>query len=106
MKLFAGTLPNYFGAVKARWPDVWDDAPAGTVLNRTTGYAALMKFLRPVYLHYCREPGQILTRADCDKVFGEIKIDAEDINREEYLPGSSGIGKLYREMMGHMDWTP
>lgn len=99
-------LTNYFGAVKARWPDVWDDAPAGTVLNRTTGYAALMKFLRPVYLHHCHEPGQILTRADCDKVFREIMIDAEDINREEYLPGSSGIGKLYREMMGYMDWKP
>lgn len=99
-------LTNYFGAVKARWPEVWDDAPAGTVLNRTTGYAALMKFLRPVYLHHCTEPGQILTRKDCDKVFAQIDIDAEDINREEYLPGSSGIGKLYREMMGFMDWKP
>lgn len=97
-------LTNYFGAVKARWPEVWDDAPAGTVLNRTTGYAALMKFLRPVYLHHCSEPGQILTRKDCDKVFSQIDIDAEDINREEYLPGSSGIGKLYREMMGDMGW--
>lgn len=99
-------LTNYFDAVKARWPEVWDNAPAGTVLNRTTGYAALIKFLRPVYLHYCNEPGQILTRKDCDKVFAKINIDAEDINREEYLPGSSGIGKLYRKMMGDMDWKP
>tara|TARA_Y100000588_G_scaffold180470_1_gene194237 strand:+ start:716 stop:1975 length:1260 start_codon:yes stop_codon:yes gene_type:complete len=99
-------LTNYFGAVKARWPEVWDDAPAGTVLNRTTGYAALMKFLRPVYLHYCNEPGQILTRKDCDEVFARIDIDAKDINREVYLPGSSGVGKLYREMMDYIDWKP
>ncbi|MCF7748499.1 DGQHR domain-containing protein [Sulfitobacter sp. M39] len=99
-------LTNYFNAVKGRWPQVWDDAPAGTVLNRTTGYAALMKFMRPVYLHYCNEPGQILTRSDCEKVFAQIFIDAEDFNREEYLPGSSGAGKLYRQMMGYMGWKP
>ncbi|WP_099828249.1 DGQHR domain-containing protein [Oceaniglobus indicus] len=97
-------LTNYFGAVKARWPDVWDEAPAGTILNRTTGYAALMRFLRPVYLNYCSGPGQILTRADCDKVFAKIDIDAMDLNRDEYLPGSSGIGKLYRNMMAEMGW--
>ena len=97
-------LTNYFGAVKARWPDVWDEAPAGTILNRTTGYAALMRFLRPVYLNYCSDPGQILTRADCDKVFAKIDIDAMDLNRDEYLPGSSGIGKLYRNMMAEMGW--
>lgn len=99
-------LTNYFDAVKARWPKVWDEAPAGTILNRTTGYAALMRFLRPVYLHYCSKPGQILNRNDCDKIFAKIDIEAMDFTRDEYLPGSSGVGKLYRKMMSDMGWKP
>lgn len=98
-------LTNYFAAVKTRWPDVWDDAPPGTILNRTTGYAALMRFLRPVYLNFCSSPGSILSRSDCDKVFARIEVEAADLNRVEYLPGSAGIGKLYRKMMLDMGWN-
>lgn len=95
-------LTNYFDAVKARWPEVWDDAPAGTILNRTTGYAALIKFLRPVYLEHCSEPGQILSRADCDSVFNQVDINAMDFNKNVYLPGSSGVSNLYRKMMSDL----
>ncbi len=33
---------------------------------------------------------------------GQININALDLNRDEYLPGSAGIGKLYRKMMADM----
>jgi DGQHR domain-containing protein len=91
-------LTNYFGAVKARWPVSWDDAPAGNILNRTTGYAALLRFLRPVYLAYC-ESGDILSREDCDAVFEGIEIDDDELTKDTFIPGSSGIGALYRRLM-------
>lgn len=91
-------LTNYFNAVKARWPNSWDDAPAGSVLNRTTGYSALMKFLRPVYLSRC-EKGGILTRQACDEIFRGINIDDQELTRETFFPGSSGISSLYKRLL-------
>jgi DGQHR domain-containing protein len=86
-------LTNYFDAVKFKWPDAWDDAEPGIILNRTTGYAALMKFLRPVYLNNC-DKGEILTEEMCRKVFENIDITSDDLNKGEYLPGSSGVSVL------------
>lgn len=91
-------LTNYFGAVKARWPKSWDDAPAGNILNRTTGYSALMKFLRPVYLSRC-DKGGILTREDCDEIFRGIDIKDHELTRETFFPGSSGISSLYKRLL-------
>jgi DGQHR domain-containing protein len=88
-------LSNYFGAVKARWPEAWDNAPVGSILNRTTGYAALMRFLRPVYLSYCSK-GQILPREVCKEVFDSIEMDEADFTRDLFIPGSSGISALYQ----------
>lgn len=91
-------LTNYFGAVKARWPKSWDDAPVGNILNRTTGYSALMKFLRPVYLAKCQQ-GDILTREACDEIFIGINIEDSELNREVFFPGSSGISSLYKRFV-------
>ena len=91
-------LTNYFEAVKARWPKSWDDAPAGNILNRTTGYSALMKFLRPVYLAKCRK-GEILTREACAEIFRGIDIKEHELTRETFFPGSSGISSLYKRLL-------
>jgi DGQHR domain-containing protein len=91
-------LTNYFNAVKARWPASWDDAPAGSILNRTTGYCALMKFLRPVYLSRCAK-GEILTREACDEIFRGIDIKDHEMTRETFFPGSSGISSFYKRLL-------
>jgi len=96
-------LTNYFDAVMARWPASWNDAPPGNILNRTTGYAALMQFLRPVYLHHC-EKGEILNRDDCDKVFSTIGIRDNELNKDEFVPGGSGISSLYKRLMSEVGW--
>ena len=99
-------LTNYFGAVRQRWPVSWDnvDARSGLILNRTTGYAALMRFLRQVYLRNC-DNGQILARDSCDDVFGHISIAESELTRETFIPGSSGISALYRELMSEIGWS-
>lgn len=91
-------LTNYFSAIKNRWPESWDDAPTGSILNRTTGYAALMRFLRPVYLAHCTK-GEILSRRTCEEIFNKISIDDSEFTREVFIPGSSGISSLYRRLI-------
>lgn len=91
-------LTNYFSAAKQRWPNYWDDAPAGSILNRTTGYVALMRLLRPVYLKYC-EKGGILSKQDCVDIFDLINIDEAELTRESFIPGSAGISALYRRLI-------
>lgn len=91
-------LTNYFNSVKARWPKSWDNAPVGSILNRTTGYSALMKFLRPVYLSTCRK-GEILSEEACREIFKSIKIPDRELTRDYFLPGSSGISSLYKRLL-------
>ena len=42
-------LWNYFLAVQAKWPKAWKEPIRGNILNRTTGFGALMRFLRIAY---------------------------------------------------------
>lgn len=99
-------LSNYFGAVKQHWPESWDNpmARTGLILNRTTGYAALMRFLRQVYLRRC-DKGEILSKEVCEEVFDEVDIADDELTREEFIPGSSGISALYRRLMSEVRWS-
>lgn len=99
-------LTNFFGAVKARWPEPWDNTNArtGIILNRTTGYVALMRFLRQVYLRNCGS-GDVLSQNVCEKVFDQINIGASELTRDTFIPGSSGISALYRRFMSEMEWV-
>lgn len=99
-------LSNYFGAVKQRWPEPWDNpmARTGLILNRTTGYAALMRFLRQVYLRRC-DKGEILSKEACEEIFENIDIADDELTREEFIPGSSGISALYRRLMSEVRWS-
>lgn len=91
-------LTNYFSAVRSRWPTSWDDAPTGSVLNRTTGYAALMRFLRPVYVANC-SPGEVIKESVCRDIFSRMNIADEEFTRDNFLPGSAGISALYRRLL-------
>lgn len=100
-------LSNYFEAVRLRWPGVWDNPEGrpGLILNRTTGYAALMRFLRQVYLRQSKKAGEVLSRESCEDLFGRIDIDGEHLTRENFIPGSSGISALYRRLMLEVGWS-
>ena len=99
-------LTNYFEAVKLRWPETWDNTNAhpGLILNRTTGYAALLRFMRQVYLRNC-DSGAILTREACEEVFAGINIHESELTRDTFIPGNSGISALYQRMLSKLDWS-
>jgi hypothetical protein len=86
-------LWNYFDSVRSRWPKAWEYQGRGLMLNKTNGFRALMRFLRPAYLHLTK-PGGIPSSEDFLKVFQRSSLKDDDFNTDLFKPGSSGEGAL------------
>lgn len=89
---------DYFSCVQEKWPTAWDFSGTGKILNKTTGFDALIKFLRAAYLELV-VPGGVVTRAQFKAVFDKITLTDGDFTKEKYIPGSSGTGALYRDLL-------
>lgn len=89
---------NYFDAIKEKWPIAWDNMGHGNVLNKTNGFKAFMRFLRPCYL-YISAPGKIPSKEAFLKVFERINLKDNEFTIERFVPGSSGESELYRTLM-------
>lgn len=94
----AAVVWNYFAAVAARWPNPWNERTRGMVLNRTTGFAALMRFLRDAYLSIST-PGDVTDEAAFRGIFDRMPLSAESFTAERYLPGTTGEAQLYRDLL-------
>jgi DGQHR domain-containing protein len=94
----AQILWNYFSAVKEKWPTAWSDPQRGFVLNRSTGFIALMKFLRPAYLSLNKKGG-VATKDEFSTIFAPVTITDNQFTRETYLPGTAGQSLLYRHLL-------
>jgi DGQHR domain-containing protein len=86
---------NYFSAVEKRWPEAWGIPKRGNVLNRTTGFGALMRFLRVAYLHLAR-PGGMVETSSFASLLQRVQLSDDSFTSERFLPGSTGEGELYR----------
>lgn len=88
---------NYFSAVRRRWGKFWTEPRRGNVLNRTTGFIALMQFLPAAYnnkMTIARVP----STDDFWDIFSRVKIEGADITPEQFRPGSGGQRDL-RELL-------
>lgn len=93
----AQTIWNYFKTIEDKWPEAWGPVEANMILNRSTGFIALMRFLGDIYSHY-KKTGQVITTDEYKKVFDKIDLKAADFNRTNYIPGSGGQSKLYKDL--------
>ena len=91
-------LWNYFLAVHDRWPNSWENVVRGNILNRTTGFGALMRFLRIAYISR-EKPGKIVLRNEFNEVFENITLEDETFSPDEYIPGSSGEKVLFDALL-------
>jgi DGQHR domain-containing protein len=89
---------NYFEAVEKKWPDAWTLIQPNIILNRSTGFIALMRFFKDVYL-YLNAPDTVISKEKFQQVFNTIGLDSDDFNKDRYLPGSSGQGQLYKDLL-------
>lgn len=96
--IIAQIMWNYFHAVQKRWTTAWDELTPNMILNRSTGFIALMRFFKHAYLHF-EKIGEIVTKEEFYSIFERIDIKEEEFNKEKYVPGSSGQGQLYRDLL-------
>lgn len=90
-------LWNYFDAVRSKWPTAWKATGYGLILNRTNGFRALMRFLRPAYL-YLVGPGEVPSRAQFDTIFDKINMNDNEFTSDNFKPGTSGEVALYNAL--------
>lgn len=90
-------LWNYFDAVRACWPEAWNSNTPGLILNKTNGFRALMRFLRPSYLALVREIGDVPGTEQFKPIFDRMEMKQEHFNSKFFLPGTSGEAHLFRE---------
>lgn len=98
----ADIIFNYFSAVRARWPSAWEGMGDGAMLNKTNGFKALMRLLRPVYL-YLAKAGDVVNAEKFSTVFRRVNLNDEDFNTDRYKPGTSGETLLFNELLTEMD---
>ena len=91
-------LTNYFKAVEERWPAAWSSAEQGVILSKTTGYNALVRFLKDAFLELADSP-RVVGTEEYSRILSKVALNDEDFNKERYLPGSSGSGSLYRDLV-------
>lgn len=93
----AKSVDAFFRAVKERWPDAWDAFGKGYVLNKTSGFRALMRLLRLVYLEKCAA-NETLKIDQVREVLQRSDLPDAQFNTEVYKPGSSGESQLFRDL--------
>lgn len=98
----ADIIFNYFNAIQERWPRAWNKGGDGAVLNKTNGFRALMRLLRPLYLHLA-QPGNLVTKDDFKRMLDLATLDDDDFTVENYKPGSSGETGIYRDLLNQMN---
>lgn len=92
------TMWNYFKAVEKRWPFAWPNKAKGNILNRTTGFVALMRFLPAAY-NAAQTPGKVVSADWFYSVFAKIELQDADFTPDIYKPGTSGQSDLYRDLI-------
>jgi DGQHR domain-containing protein len=98
----AQILWNYFHCVETKWPNAWNKIQPNMILNKSTGFMALMRFLQQAYLYFNRI-GEIILKEEFMLIFDRIDIMEEEFNKEKYVPGSTGQGDLYRDLLSKSD---
>lgn len=88
---------EYFAAVESCWPSAWKQVRPEMILNKSTGFLALMRLFREIYVHF-NKIGQVIDKEEYLYLFEKIKLKDEDFNRTRYIPGASGQSTLYKDM--------
>lgn len=94
----ADVIWNFFDAIKKKWPLAWEATGKGMMLNKTNGFRALMRFLRPAYL-YLNSPGHVTSVDAFLDVLMKINLEDTDFTVDRFKPGTSGESELYRTLL-------
>lgn len=92
---------NYFLAVQNKWTNSWNTVANNNVLNKSTGFVALMKFFKDACLFYKTEldNSDEISKESFIQLFNKIDITDGTFNNQNYLPGAKGQADLYKELL-------
>ncbi len=94
----AKLVENYFNAVGKKWPIAWYQVRPEFILNKSTGFISLMRFLKNAY-GFFEKPNEIITEDQFSSLFEKIQLTDSDFNKNKYIPGSSGQKDLYNDLL-------
>jgi DGQHR domain-containing protein len=89
---------NYFAAIQKKWPAAWAADGTGMILNKTNGYRALIRLLRPVYL-FLTAPGKAPSVEEFEKVFERTTLPDTAFTVDNFPPGTSGEALLFQTLL-------
>lgn len=89
---------NYFDAAKLRWPGAWANHDKGNIFNKTNGFKAFFRFIRPVFNGLNKSAGEILSKDEVLALFKKIELKDKDFSSENFLPGTSGESALFNKL--------
>ncbi len=92
---------EYFEAVQNRWPEAWNKVQPGIILNKSTGFSALMNYFKDAYFFIVKLDGigKVVESKDYLNLFNMVPIEANNLNRNLYIPGDIGQKKLYNDLL-------
>lgn len=106
----AFVLWEFFWAVEMRWPGALSNRDKGMILGRTTGFAALIRLLPEVLVRLTRraldEDTSVIHRDEILALLRLVDMDSARFNSQEFLPGSSGEGDLFKTMLAGISQKP
>jgi len=88
----------YFSSVAETWPIAWQNTARGNILNRSTGFIVLMRFLRDGYL-YIVDKNSEPSGKEFAKIFNRTNFKDNEFTSDNYKPGSEGQSKLYGDFI-------
>lgn len=89
---------NYFLAIRRRWPEAWNSLEPGSMLSRTNGFKAFMRFLRPLYRTLDPKQG-VPTEAAFARWLEKIELNDDEFNTTRFVPGTSGESELLNTLV-------
>lgn len=89
---------NYFSAIKKHWPLAWGTS----ILSKSTGVIAFMKFLSPLINHI--GTNKKISESEFFDIISKINIkdgigNDGDFNTDKYVPGAKGQTVLYKDLL-------
>lgn len=99
-ELIALNITNFFNAVERMWPKEWDSKNKSSVLNKTVGFIALIRFLRTVTnaLRDILKKGSftVFTEQQYLRVLESTEVDSDFFYSVDAVSKSSG--QVYKEL--------
>lgn len=89
---------NFFDAVKHRWPGAWESTDRGLMLNKTNGFKALMRLLKPCYLSLAT-PSMVVGTESFLGIFNRVNLTDQDFTTDKFKPGTSGESSLFKTLL-------